>query len=211
MILFSFHLLEFLCTDILFIIRKDENSEIYIGTDKEINVEQPSSQYIFEITESNKFDLEKSGRRKKLIQPPKSRNFLPLRYKDRQAFNKKVIRIDYETDEELYLAFKLVDAKVVLKTIFPYDLKEQFYITAKKISPGNTLEYCLSSRGLKLNPNKDIYELRLCITNKVDRQFIINLPQVYKKYLAIQSYIMRRNEEIYEQEIIAFQMEYFSM
>ncbi|WUR04329.1 uncharacterized protein VNE69_08090 [Vairimorpha necatrix] len=189
-----------------------ENSEIYIGTDKEINVEQPSSQYIFEITESNKFDLEKSGRKNKhLIRPPKSRNFLPLRYEDRQAFDNKVLRIDYQSDEELSLAFKLVNAKVVLKTIFPYDLKEQFYITAKKISLKNTLEYCLSSRRLKLNPNKDIYELRLCITNKVDRQFIINLPQVYKKYLAIQSYIMRRNEEIHEQEIIAYQMEYFSM
>ncbi|WUR04337.1 uncharacterized protein VNE69_08094 [Vairimorpha necatrix] len=182
MILFSFHLLEFLCTDILFIIRKDSNSEIYIGTDKEIN-----------------FELEKSERKNKhLIQPPKSCNFLPL-------------RIDYQSDEELSLAFKLVNAKVVLKTIFPYDLKEQFYITAKKISLENTLEYCLSSRGLKLNPNKDIYELRLCITNKVDRQFIIILPQVYKKYLATQSYIMRRNEEIHEQEIIAYQMEYFSM
>ncbi|WUR04324.1 uncharacterized protein VNE69_08081 [Vairimorpha necatrix] len=201
MILFSFHLLSFFCNNLLFVIRKGKDCNIYLAINLKINGEPLSSQHIFEITNSYDFDLAKSvsNNRHSLIKTPEEQIFAPLKHDDIDMQELDEMQSEfYSPDGGILYGIYLTSSKVILKAKFPFDLKEPFYITVKKISPENTLEYRVTTRALKLNPIKNIYRFKLCKLDKVDEQSKIFLPEIYKGYINRQSSVMKLNQNFFK-------------
>ncbi|WUR04343.1 uncharacterized protein VNE69_08100 [Vairimorpha necatrix] len=186
MMLFCFPFLHSICTGIMFIDRKDVDFEIYIGFNNDINGDNYSPYHIFEISNSYEFHKAKLIRNKnyELVVKDTQHLLTPLMLDDRQIFEKDLKKNYSESDESVSKLVELLcKSQVILRAKFPFDINERFYITLNKISPDYNLEYWITSRSLKLNRNRNIYELKLRTISSFDKNFSVCIPRTYSEHI----------------------------